>query len=157
MIRSGFVFLIGAIWATSGWADQEHYEGEEPVMLESEELEWKPAASVGEGAEIAIIEGDPGKKEPFTFRLRLPDGLELAPHTHPEDERVTVLEGKLHFAHGEEFNRENTEPLEVGDMALMPAGESMYGYAEGETVIQLHGTGPWGIEYLDEQDDPRAQ
>jgi hypothetical protein len=31
----------------------------------------------------------------------------------------------------------------------------MFGYTEEETVIQLHGTGPWGIQYLDPADDPR--
>lgn len=37
----------------------------------------------------------------------------------------------------------------------MAPGEPMFGYTEGETIIQLHGTGPWGIEYLNPEDDPR--
>ncbi|MCW8196010.1 cupin [Proteobacteria bacterium 005FR1] len=157
MSRLVFALLLGALSGAGAWADQNVYKGEEPVMVDSNELEWQPAASLGGGAEMAIIEGDPAKKEPFTLRLRLPDGLELAPHTHPEDERVTVLEGTLHLAPGEEFSREDTEALEPGAMALMPAGEPMYGYAEGETVIQLHGTGPWGIDYLNASDDPREE
>lgn len=28
---------------------------------------------------------------------------------------------------------------------------------DAETVVQLHGTGPWGITYLNPADDPRAQ
>jgi hypothetical protein len=43
----------------------------------------------------------------------------------------------------------------VGSVAIMPAGHPMFGYAEGETIIQLHGTGPWGIEYVNPEDDPR--
>ena len=31
-----------------------------------------------------------------------------------------------------------------------------YGVFEGDVVIQLHGTGPWGITYIDPADDPRS-
>lgn len=34
-------------------------------------------------------------------------------------------------------------------------GAPMFGYTEEETVIQMHGTGPWGIEYINPEDDPR--
>jgi hypothetical protein len=125
------------------------------LMLTPGELEWGPVASMGEGAEIAFIEGDISREEPFTFRLRLQDGYEIRPHVHPEYERVTVLSGTLHFAHGEAFEPAVTRTLPVGSVAIMPPGEPMFGYAEGEVVIQLHGTGPWGIEYLDPADDPR--
>lgn len=39
----------------------------------------------------------------------------------------------------------------------MPPGAPVFGYTEEETVIQLHGTGPWDIEYLDPRDDPRKR
>lgn len=32
----------------------------------------------------------------------------------------------------------------------------MYGYTQQDTVNQVHGVGPWGIEYLDPEDDPRS-
>lgn len=133
----------------------EVYRGEHHVMIAPDDLQWGPVGSMGKGAEIAFIEGDISKKEPFTFRLRLADGYEILPHVHPEFERVTVLSGTLHFAHGEEFDRNDTQRLEAGSVAIMPPGDPMYGHAEGETIIQLHGTGPWGIEYLDPDDDPR--
>jgi len=42
---------------------------------------------------------------------------------------------------------------DAGDIA---PGEPMYGFTEdAETIIQLHGTGPWGIEYVHPEDDPR--
>ncbi|WP_415843616.1 cupin domain-containing protein [Vreelandella rituensis] len=120
-----------------------------------EDLEWGPVASMGEGAQMANIEGTLSEGAPFTFRLKLEDGYEIKPHTHPAYERVTVLEGTLHFAQGEEFNRDETQKLPVGGYAIMSPGDAMYGYAEGETMIQLHGEGPWGIEYINEEDDPR--
>jgi hypothetical protein len=30
-----------------------------------------------------------------------------------------------------------------------------YVWAKGETIIQLHGTGPWSLTYVNPKDDPR--
>lgn len=131
------------------------YHGDGHLLGTPEDLEWGPVGSMGEGAEIAIIEGNLSAEEPFTFRLRLADGYEIRPHVHPAYERVTVLSGTLHFAHGETFDPDAAKELPVGGYAIMSPGDAMFGYAEGETVIQLHGNGPWGIEYIDPADDPR--
>ena len=133
------------------------YHGEGHIIVGSEELEWGDVASMEAGARITVLEGALDQAEPFTFRLKLPAGFRLAPHIHPAYERVTVLRGTLHFAHGREFDRAATTPMTVGDFAVMPPGAPMFGYTEEETVIQLHGTGPWGIEYLDPKDDPRKR
>jgi quercetin dioxygenase-like cupin family protein len=131
------------------------YHGQGHIMVRPTQLEWKPVPSMAPGATMALIEGDLSSERPFTFRLRLPDGYRIAPHTHPAYERVTVLSGTFHFAHGERFDRARTQALPPGSFAVMPPGAPMYGYAEGETVIQLHGQGPWAIEYLNPADDPR--
>lgn len=96
------------------------------------------------GAKIAIIEGDLSKKNPFTFRLRLPANYRIDPHVHPAYERVTVLSGTLHFAHGDKFDRERTRALKAGGVAIMPPGAPMFGYTQEETIIQLHGNGTLG-------------
>jgi len=132
------------------------YHGEGPIMVDPEDLEWSDIASMAPGAEIAIIEGDLSQEAPFTFRLRLPADYRIDPHIHPAYERVTVLSGTLHFAHGEEFDEGATTALPAGGVAIMPPGVPMFGYTEEETVIQLHGQGPWGIEYLDPANDPRG-
>lgn len=144
--------LVGVGGLGSAWAGE---ETSEHIFKTPDQLDWQPAASIGKGAEMATIEGDPKKEGPFTLRLRFEDGLELKPHTHPEAERVTVLSGTLHLAEGEEFDKNKATALESGAIAIMPAGTPMFGYAEGETVVQLHGTGPWGIDYLNPKDDPQ--
>ncbi len=142
---------ISLIWSpVSAQHDQDGH-----FMLTPDELEWEPIASMGEGAKIAFIEGDLSEQEPFTFRLKLDPGYVIRPHIHPEYERVTVLTGTLHFAHGTEFNRNETRKLAPGSLAIMPPGDPMFGYVEEKTIIQLHGNGPWGIEYLNPEDDPR--
>lgn len=149
------ITMVVALVGLSLAAVADTYRGDGHMMITPDQLAWGPVASMGEGAEIAFIEGDLSAEEPFTFRLRLADGYEIRPHIHPAYERVTVLQGTLHFAHGETFDRDHTMTLPVGSVAIMPPGDPMFGYAEGETIIQLHGTGPWGIEYLDPADDPR--
>jgi len=149
------ITLALALAAGGSTLQADTYRGNGHLIGTADALEWGPVGSMGEGAEIAIIEGNLAEEEPFTLRIRLDDGYEIRPHVHPAYERVTVLEGTLHFAHGETFDREATQALPVGGYAIMSPGDPMFGYAEGETTIQLHGTGPWGIEYLDPQDDPR--
>src|SRR5688572_26159996 len=47
------------------------------------ELSWGPAPAVlPVGAELAVLQGDPGSNAPFTIRLRFPSGYRIAPHTH---------------------------------------------------------------------------
>lgn len=126
------------------------------VMVTPEELEWGPVGSMEGDARIAIIEGRPGKEEAFTFRLKLPADYVVQPHVHPAYERVTVISGTFHFAHGETFDRAATQALRPGSVAIMAPGEPMFGYTEEETVIQLHGEGPWGIDYINPDHDPRS-
>lgn len=131
------------------------YRGDGHIMLEADQLQWTDIASMAPPAQIAVIEGNLSEEGPFTFRLKLPADYRLEPHVHPEYERVTVLSGTLNFAHSEEFDREATTALSAGDIAIMPPGAPMFGYTEEETVIQLHGKGPWGIQYINPADDPR--
>lgn len=146
------LLILGtAISATAGVP----YKGEGHAMITPSELTWEPVASMAPGAQMAVLEGDPSKEEPFTFRLKLPADYVIAPHVHPAYERVTVLSGTFHFAHGKAFDRDQAQALPAGSLAIMSPGDPMFGYTEEETVLQLHGTGPWGIEYLNPEDDPR--
>jgi hypothetical protein len=39
---------------------------------------------------------------------------------------------------------------------IVAPGEPTFRYAEGDTVIELRGTGPWGIDYINDADDPHS-
>jgi hypothetical protein len=45
--------------------------------------------------------------------------------------------------------------LPAGSFGYYPAGMKHTAWSEGETVIQLHGIGPWQINYVNPADDPR--
>lgn len=131
------------------------YTGEGPLLAPPSDLTWTAAPSVGPGAKIAVIEGPLDKAVPFTLRLALPPNTKIAPHTHPAYERVTVLSGTLYFSPGETYEPANARGFGPGSLVIMPPGAPMFGYTKEETVIQLHGVGPWGLHYLDPADDPR--
>lgn len=122
------------------------------------DVTWGPApASVPPGAQGAILEGDPAKAGPFTLRLRLPDGYRLPPHYHPAVEHVTVLQGTFILGMGDKVDTSKEKPLAAGSFAVMPTGMRHFARAQGETIVQLHGTGPWGITYVNSSDDPRKK
>ena len=112
-------------------------------------------ASLPAGAKLAVIEGDPTKAGLFTMRIMFPDGYMIQPHFHSQIEHVTVLSGKAFLGMGEKLDKTAGRELNSGDFAFMPIGMRHFFWTEGETVIQLHGQGPWTITYVNPQDDPR--
>ena len=127
-------------------------------MIVPSEVTWAAAPpSLPSGAQGALLEGDPVKDGPFTLRLRLPDGYRIPPHYHPAVEHITVLQGTFVLGMGEKVDVANEKSLGVGSFAFMEAGMRHFVRAQGETIVQLHGTGPWGITYVNPSDDPRKK
>lgn len=119
-------------------------------------IEWKAGpAALPTGARMAVLEGDPTKEGPFVVRFQFPEGYHVPPHNHPKTERVTVISGMLHLSTGEALDRSSAKKLPAGSFGYWPAGMKHTAWSEGEAVIQLHGTGPWQINYVNPADDPR--
>jgi hypothetical protein len=112
-------------------------------------------ASLPAGAKLAVLEGDPAKEGFFTMRLWLPDGFKVAPHWHPKVEHVTVISGTFNLGMGEKFNQAGAREMTAGTFGFWPAGMRHFAWAKGDTVIQLHGIGPWTITYVNPSEDPR--
>jgi quercetin dioxygenase-like cupin family protein len=124
----------------------------------ADKVQWRPwPPSLPKGALVALLEGDPAKEGPFVFRVKLPDGYRIAPHTHPKVERVTVLSGTLYIGMGARFDEKAGRAMPAGAYGHWPAGMRHFAWAKGETVIQLHGVGPWSIQYVNAIDDPRKR
>ena len=119
-------------------------------------IEWRQGpAALPAGAKMAALEGDPTKEGSFVVRFQFPAGYHIAPHTHPKMERVTVISGTLYLASGEALDRNSAKSLPAGSFGFWPAGMKHTAWSEGETIIQLHGIGPWQINYVNPADDPR--
>jgi len=130
----------------------------EHLTYQPDAIDWQDGpASLPAGTQFAVLEGDPAEAGPFTMRVKFPDGLSIPPHWHPGTERVTVLSGLFHLGSGEEFDRDAATRLDAGSYISLPAEMRHYAFAEGETIIQLNSIGPWGIEYVNPEDDPRGE
>jgi hypothetical protein len=132
-------------------------EATDLAVYTAKEMSWTDAPPVlPRGAKVAVLEGDPSKEGPFVMRLKMPDGYKIAPHTHPKPERVTVISGTFHVGMGERFDPDKGREMPAGAFGTWPAGMKHYVWTKGETVIQLHGVGPWSLTYVNPEDDPRG-
>lgn len=155
-----FLCIGAAVAVLAGVAGMQHdtESDDQHILHPVESIEWEEGpVSLPAGAEFALLEGNPAEEGIFTMRLRLPDGYIIPPHTHPQVERVTVLEGLFHLGMDTSADPDATVPLAVGSFTAMPPGMVHYAIAEGETQVQLTGVGPWEIHYIDPGDDPRLQ
>jgi quercetin dioxygenase-like cupin family protein len=126
------------------------------VTVRPVELQWKEGPkSLAKGAQFAVLEGNPGEKGTFVMRLKIPAGFKISPHTHPRQERVTVISGKFQLGHGRTFDEAKLESLEPGSFFSLPPGMEHFARAAEDTVVQLNGEGPWEINYVNPADDPR--
>ena len=128
------------------------------VMVSPAEMKWADGpGSLPAGAKFAVIEGDPKNPGLFTMRLKLPASYRIPAHWHPADEHVTVISGTFNMGMGDKLDATKGHALSVGSFAVMPAKTNHYAFTNEETVIQLHGVGPWGINYVNPADDPRKK
>ncbi|MGH7482580.1 MAG: cupin domain-containing protein [Longimicrobiales bacterium] len=99
------------------------------------------------GLQIAPLQGDPSvPDQPYTLRLMFPDGYEFPAHFHPRAENLTVLSGTFYLAMGTTEDTSRLERYVPGDFLHIPATMAHYGGVRGETVVQLHGMGPFQIQ-----------
>src|SRR5262245_13078792 len=138
--------------AAPGKAQQSH------TMITPNDVKWGPVPpALPSGAQIAVLSGDPSKAGPFTIRLKAPGGYKIMPHWHPTDENVTVLEGTFVMGVGEKFDEAAAHEMPAGSFVRMSKGTRHYAMAKGETVVQVHAVGPFIINYVNPNDDPRKQ
>jgi hypothetical protein len=58
-----------------------------------EDINWKPFAAFPPSVRLAVVVGEPSEAGPYTIRVRVPRGVKLMPHRHPEDRVYTVISG----------------------------------------------------------------
>ena len=129
---------------------------EQHVVLNPADLKWGDAPpGLPPGAKLAVLAGNPNKKGLFTVRLQTPAGYKVPPHTHPTSEHITVISGTINIGTGDKLDEAAGKELGAGGYMSMPAGMKHYAWTPAETIIQVHGMGPFVINYVNPTDDPR--
>jgi hypothetical protein len=112
-------------------------------------------AFVPAGAQLAVLEGDPGATSgDYTVRLKMPSGYRIPPHWHPQRENVTVISGTFKVGMGDHFDESKMEAFPAGSFAYLDPDMHHYAMASGEVVVQVHGQSPVQFNYVNPKDDP---
>lgn len=126
-------------------------EGTVQHVVHANEIQWNPCPPhLPDGCEVAVLEGDPKSPDLFSVRFRVSKGFLMPPHTHPRDERVTVIEGKVAVAFGEDGTRENAKVFGPGDYYVNSRGAVHTVWADTTSILQITGIGPWVVDFIDE-------
>ena len=148
-----FVAALLAISFSFNASAQDHH-----ATVQPEAVKWVTGpAAYAPGSQMAVISGDPSKDGFYVVRLKFPAGFRIAPHTHPNEENVTVLSGSFNIGTGDKFDQSKATAVKAGGYSRVMKGMSHYAWFTEETVLQLHGQGPQGITYVNPADDPRKK
>jgi quercetin dioxygenase-like cupin family protein len=124
--------------------------------IRAEDVQWRTFAAYPPTLRMAILVGDPTKPGPYTIRVKVPGGVKMMPHKHPEDRIYTVLTGVFYVALGEQFDESKLTAYAPGSIVIIPGNQPHFHWAKsGEYMTQITGTGPLGLDYIDPENDPR--
>ncbi len=113
-------------------------------------IQWGPCPpSLPAGCEMAVLEGNPKEEKLFTARFRITSPMEMKPHWHPKNERVTILEGKVGVGFGDTVDREALTWFGPGDYYVNAKEAHHFVVADDPVILQITGIGPWKVNYLD--------
>jgi hypothetical protein len=139
-------FVIGVLSVSFAHAQQ--------MTAASSDVKWVNApASLPPGAKLTVLQGDLAKPGTLAFRLKLPAGYKLMPHSSPAIDRIVVVSGTFNLGTGDKFDNARTMPLHAG-YVHWPDKSPYFALAKEETVIEIQGVGPFAVSYVNPGDDP---
>jgi quercetin dioxygenase-like cupin family protein len=115
----------------------------------------KGPPNLPKGTQISLVQGDPGKPGPFVLRVKFPANTVIAPHTHSEAETLTILAGSIYHEHGPTIDKAAGKELRAGGFVFLPKDmpHSLW-TTEQPVELQVNGSGPFGLNYINPADDP---
>src|ERR1700752_2994114 len=121
-----------------------------------EDFDWKPFPAFPPSARLAVVVGEPSKPGPYVIRVKVPSGVKLMPHKHPEDRVYTVISGVFYIGLADQFDADKLQAYPPGSVIVLPGNTPHFHWARsGEYVSQVTAIGPLGLEYISPKDDPR--
>jgi hypothetical protein len=147
------LMLIVALLGLSG-AEAEDRPSEY-IRVTSADIKWSSLPSMPKGAQIAVLQGNPGKPGLFTIRVKLPANYALPVHSNPDERTRTIISGTYYSAIGDKADASKLIAFPPGTVSYVPP--TVWQFAETrdeEVVFQITGIGPTGIDYLNPEDNP---
>ena len=146
------VFSTVSLTATHAWAANQAEAG---LTLTPDQLTWEPNPRVA-GLGVARIISNGTEAGPYVYRVKVPKGRVVQAHSHPDDRTYTVLEGTWYIGWGEKYDELKLIALTPGSFYTEPAGVAHFvATPEGEAIVQVTGTGPTKVDYVDPAHEPK--
>ncbi len=97
----------------------------------------------GNGAETAVLVGDPSKPGLYVVLQKWLPHNNSRPHFHPNDRYITVLSGTWWVNTGAKYDPDGFKPVPAGSFVVHAGKEIHYDGARDEPcVLQIVGMGP---------------
>lgn len=84
----------------------------------------------------------------YVIRIHSEAGFIVMPHTHPEDENITVVKGSWALGMGDRFNRDGLEMMEVGGYGLVGKRMAHFARSKTDAIVQVHGIGSFTTTWV---------
>ena len=126
------------------------------VMMPASALKWgPPPPGLPAGGRVALVAGDPSQAVPFSLMVQVPAGYKIALHWHPTTENLVVVSGTVALA----MDKADApmKDLPAGSVAVLPAEMRHVFAAKTAATFEVHGIGPFAINYVNAGDDPRTK
>ena len=126
--------------------------GQVQIVHKADSIKWRPCPpTLPKNCEIAVLEGHPKQANMFTVRFRSSGEMFMPAHTHPKDERVTLLQGKVAVAFGHGAKRKDATEFGPGDFYINARHEIHTVWIEKGSILQITGIGPWKADFVKKQ------
>ena len=143
---AALVVVLGAETLAMTWTSQ---SDQKIVGISPEQVKWFTPAYYNDGRQRAQLFGDSSKNGAWVDRVKIPAGMRVRAHTHPQDELVTVIEGTWYVGEGERFDPARLKAYPAGSFVVIPAGTPHFvATKDGAVVVQLSGTERFRTDYL---------
>lgn len=144
------VAAVIVVLAAAAYGQDKENSGAAHKIVHFGDLKWTP---IIKGCDLASVSGDPNAEgTPYVVRLRCADGAKIPAHWHPTDENVTVLKGTFLVGMGESFDEAKLQTMNVGNFLAVPKQMRHFGMSKGETIVQVHGAGPFKVNWVNPAD-----
>ena len=125
------------------------------ITLTPEQMTWEDNPRVP-GLGLARIIGNEKEAGSYVYRVKFPKGRVVQAHSHPDDRTYTVISGTWYIGWGETYDESKLTALPAGSFYTEPAGVPHFvATPDGETVVQITGTGPTTADYVDPAHAPK--